>query len=79
MVSASAVLLGISSLERHVTIDRTMYGTDQAASLEPIGMQSLVKSINSILSAYGTPKLGYIFPEEIPIAKKLRSHIKKNV
>ena len=79
VVSASAVLLGISSLERHVTIDRTMYGTDQAASLEPIGMQSLVKSINSILSAYGTPKLGYIFPEEIPIAKKLRSHIKKNV
>ena len=56
-----------------------MYGTDQAASLEPIGMQSLVKSINSILTAYGTPKLGYIFPEEIPIAKKLRSHIKKNI
>ena len=79
VVSASAVLLGISSLERHVTIDRTMYGTDQAASLEPIGMQSLVKSINSILTAYGTPKLGYIFPEEIPIAKKLRSHIKKNI
>ena len=76
MVSASAVLLGISSLERHVTIDRTMYGSDQAASLEPMGMKSLVNSIQSILEAYGTPKLGYVHPEELPIAKKLRSHIK---
>ena len=76
VVSASAVLLGISSLERHVTIDRTMYGSDQAASLEPMGMKSLVNSIQSILEAYGTPKLGYVHPEELPIAKKLRSHIK---
>ena len=76
VVSASAVLLGISSLERHVTIDRTIYGSDQAASLEPIGMKSLVNSIQSILEAYGTPKLGYVHPEELPIAKKLRSHIK---
>ena len=76
VISASAVLLGISSLERHVTLDRTMYGSDQAASLEPVGMKSLVNSIKSILEAYGTPKLGHIYPEEIKIAKKLRSHIK---
>ena len=75
VVSASAVLLGISSLERHVTIDRTIYGSDQAASLEPVGMKSLVNSIQSILEAYGKPKLGYVHPEELPIAKKLRSHI----
>ena len=77
ILSASAVLLGISSLERHVTLDRTSYGSDQAASLEPQGMTSLVNSINIIIEGYGTPKVGYIHPEEIPISKKLRAHIKK--
>ena len=75
-VCIAAVALGATSLERHITLDRTMYGSDQAASLEPIGMKSLVNSIQSILEAYGTPKLGYVHPEELPIAKKLRSHIK---
>ena len=76
VISASAVLFGISSLERHITLDRTMYGSDQSASLEPTGLKSLVQSINSILEAYGTPKVGLIYPEELVIAKKLRSHIK---
>ena len=76
VVSASSVLFGISSLERHVTLDRTMYGSDQSASLEPAGMKSLVQSIDSILEAYGTPRVGHVYPEELPIAKKLRSHIK---
>jgi len=75
VLSASAVLLGISSLERHITLDRTMYGSDQAASLEPQGMTALVNSINTIVTGYGTPKVGYIHPEEIPISKKLRAHI----
>jgi N-acetylneuraminate synthase len=77
VISASSVLFGISSLERHITLDRTMYGSDQSASLEPTGMKSLVQSINSIIEAYGTPKVGYVFPEELPISKKLRSHIKQ--
>tara|TARA_Y100000816_G_C26099888_1_gene582690 strand:+ start:1699 stop:2550 length:852 start_codon:yes stop_codon:yes gene_type:complete len=77
VVSASSVLFGISSLERHVTLDRTMYGSDQSASLEPAGMKSLIQSIDSILEAYGTPRVGHVHPEELPIAKKLRSHIKK--
>ena len=76
VISASSVLFGISSLERHVTLDRTMYGSDQSASLEPSGMKSLIQSIESIIEAYGTPKVGYVYPEELPIAKKLRSHIK---
>ena len=76
VISASSVLFGVSSLERHVTLDRTMYGSDQSASLEPAGMKSLVQSIDSIIEAYGEPKIGYIYPEELPIAKKLRSHIK---
>lgn len=75
-LSASSVLLGISSLERHITLDRTMYGSDQAASLEKPGMIALTNSINTILEGYGEPKVGYIFPEEEPISKKLRAHIK---
>ena len=76
VLSASAVLFGISSLERHVTLDRTMYGSDQAASLEKPGMLALTNSINTIVEGYGEPKVGYIFPEEEPISKKLRAHIK---
>ena len=76
VLSASSVLLGVSSLERHITLDRTMYGSDQAASLEKPGMVAFTNSINTILEGYGEPKVGYIFPEEEPIAKKLRAHIK---
>jgi N-acetylneuraminate synthase len=75
-VSLAAVMLEITSLERHITLDRTMYGSDQAASLELTGMKSLTDSINKILSSLGQPSLGKIIDEEIPIAKKLRAHIK---
>ena len=75
-VSLAATSLGISSLERHVTIDRTLYGSDQSASLELKGMKELVGGINKIISAFGTEKLGNILEEEIPIGKKLRAHIK---
>ena len=76
-VSIAAVMLGITSLERHVTIDRTMYGSDQAASLEFSGMKNLMESTKKILISLGKPSLGKIIDEEIPIAKKLRAHIKK--
>jgi N-acetylneuraminate synthase len=76
VVSLAAVMLGITSLERHITLDRTMYGSDQAASLELTGMKSLAVSIDKILSSLGQPSLGKILDEEIPIAKKLRAHIK---
>ena len=46
IVSIVAVSLGISSLERHITLDRTMYGSDQSASLELSGMKNLVESTN---------------------------------
>ena len=75
-VSLSAVSLGISSLERHITLDRTMYGSDQAASLEPRGFMEMNSRINSIIKAIGTPKYGFITEEEKIIAKKLRAHIK---
>jgi len=76
LVSVAAVMLGITSLERHITLDRTMYGSDQAASLELSGMKDLTNSIDKILIALGEPSVGKILEEEIPIAKKLRAHIK---
>ena len=76
VVSLAAVMLGISSLERHITLDRTMYGSDQAASLELSGMKNLCESINKVLLAQGVPSLGKIIDDELPIAKKLRAHIK---
>ena len=53
-----------------------MYGSDQASSLELKGMKELTEKIDKMLVAYGENKMGYITPEEIPIAKKLRAHIK---
>ena len=76
VVSLAAIMLGITSLERHITLDRTMYGSDQAASLELSGMKDLTMSMNKILLSLGEPSLGKIIDDEIPIAKKLRAHIK---
>ena len=75
-VSLAALMLGITSLERHITLDRTLYGSDQAASIELSGMKNLSQSIEKILLSLGEPSLGKIIDEEIPIAKKLRAHLK---
>ncbi len=77
VVSLAAFMLGISSLERHVTLDRTMYGSDQAASLELGGMKFLTESIDKIKQSIGVPSVGKIIEKEIPIANKLRAHIKR--
>ena len=77
VVSLAALMLGISSLERHITLDRTMYGSDQAASLEPKGINFMSDSIDKMLLSIGKPSLGKIIDEELPIAKKLRAHIKE--
>ena len=59
-VSLAAFMLGISSLERHITIDRTIYGSDQAASLEPKGMKNLTESIDKMQMALGRDAWKYI-------------------
>jgi N-acetylneuraminate synthase len=51
-----------------------MYGSDQAASVEPGGFSTLVGSIRKIEVAMGDGKIGY-HPTEVPIAKKLREHL----
>lgn len=73
-VSYAAAALGISSLERHITLDRAMYGSDQSASVEPSGLRMLVGAVRKIEKAMGDGKLG-ITDKEAPIAKKLRAHI----
>ena len=75
-VSYAAAMMGITSLERHITLDRTMYGSDQAASLEFRGMQELISVINRMLISCGKGEINHTLPEEIEIAKKLRMHIK---
>jgi N-acetylneuraminate synthase len=71
----AAAALGISSIERHITLDRAMYGSDQAASLEPAGLRQLVGGLRKIETAMGDG-VKRVLDEEIPIAKKLRAHIK---
>ena len=73
-ISVAACALGISSLERHITLDRSMYGSDQAASLEPQGWRNLIGSVRKIPLALGDG-IKKILDEEIPIANKLREHI----
>ncbi len=75
VVSYAAASLGISSIERHITLDRTMYGSDQAASLGPAGLKRLVPEVRRIQVALGDG-VKRVLEEEIPIAKKLREHIK---
>jgi N-acetylneuraminate synthase len=73
-VSYAAAALEITSLERHITLDRAMYGSDQAASIEPIGLHMLTGAVRKIEKAMGDGEK-CILEAEIPIAKKLREHL----
>ena len=73
-ISVAASALGITSLERHITLDRAMYGSDQAASLEPAGLRTLVGSVRKIPGAMGDG-IKTIIEAEKPIAEKLREHL----
>ena len=71
LVSLVAVLLGATSIERHITLDRAMYGSDQAASLEPQGLFRLVKDIQSVDLVMGNGEKR-VWDSEIPVMTKLR-------
>lgn len=73
-VSYAAAALGITSLERHITLDRAMYGSDQAASVEPAGFRMLVGAVRKIEKAMGDGSLD-MNPKEVSVAQKLRAHI----
>ena len=70
-ICMAAVLLGSRSIERHITLDRSMYGSDQAASLEPSGLIRLVRDIRELDFVLGDGKKR-IWDSELPAQKKLR-------
>ena len=74
-ISYAAAALGITSLERHITLNRAMYGSDQAASLGPQGLKKIVPEVKKIQIALGDG-IKRVLEDEIPIAKKLREHLK---
>lgn len=73
-VSYGAAALGITSLERHITLDRSMYGSDQSASIEPNGLRMLVGAVRKIEKAMGDG-VKRVLDAEVPIARKLREHL----
>tara|TARA_B110000014_G_scaffold195841_1_gene144870 strand:+ start:493 stop:1323 length:831 start_codon:yes stop_codon:yes gene_type:complete len=72
LICVTAAVLGATSIERHLTLDRTMYGSDQAASLESIGLERLVRDVRRIDVILGDGEKK-IWPSEIPVMKKLRT------
>ena len=69
--SVAAAVLGACMIERHITLDRAMWGSDQAASVEPHGFTRLVRDIRAIEQALGDGEKR-VYESEIPIIKKLR-------
>jgi N-acetylneuraminate synthase len=73
-VSYAAAALNITSLERHITLDRAMYGSDQSASVEQGGFQNLVGAVRKIEKAMGDG-VKRTYEAEAPIAANLRQHL----
>jgi len=69
--SVAAVALGACVVERHITLERSMWGSDQAASLGPSGLTRLVRDIRLVEMALGSSEKR-VFEREIPVMKKLR-------
>ena len=73
-VTEAAAALGACVVERHFTIDRTLPGPDHAASLEPLGLQKLVRDIRNIERAMGSPEKT-IMPSELPVRARLAKSV----
>lgn len=73
-ISFAAAAMGITCLERHITLSRAMYGSDQSASIEPEAFRRLVGGVRKIEKAMGNGEKD-LLKDEIPIAQKLRAHI----
>lgn len=69
--SIAAVALGACFVERHITLDRALWGSDQAASIEPAGVARLVRDIRVVESALGDG-VKRVYDSELPIQRKLR-------
>lgn len=73
LVCVPAVLLGATSIERHITLDRTMYGSDHAASLESRGLNILVRDIRMLDQILGDG-VKRVWPSELVKKKRLRNN-----
>jgi len=75
LISVTAVLMGATSIERHITLDRTMYGSDHAASLQREGLCRMIRDIRQLDTI-----LGYVvkkvWPSEIPKLERLRANFR---
>ena len=71
-ISLAAVALGATSIERHITLDRSMFGSDQSSSVGPSGMTKLVRDIRVVSSCLGDGKK-VLMDSEIPAREKLSS------
>ncbi len=69
--SVAAAALGACMVERHITLDRAMWGSDQAASVEPQGFARLVRDIRAVETALGDGKKR-LYDSEVPVMQKLR-------
>lgn len=69
--TVAARALGACMIERHITMDRAMWGSDQAASIEPFGFQRLVRDIRAVESSFGDG-VKVVYESEIPVRDKLR-------
>jgi N-acetylneuraminate synthase len=67
----AAVALGATFIERHITLDKTLWGTDHKASLEPAELAELVRTIREVQSALGDG-VKRRYPSELPAMRKLR-------
>jgi N-acetylneuraminate synthase len=69
--TVAAVALGACMVERHITLDRSMWGSDHAASLEPSGINRVVRDIRLVEESMGSAEK-CVLPRELPIIDKLR-------
>ena len=68
---SAAVVLGAKIIERHITLDKSMWGTDQQASIEPLGFARMIKDIKTIEKSLGVEKK-IVYESEKQVMKKLR-------
>ena len=69
--SVAAAALGACVIERHITVDRSMWGSDQAASLEPSGLTRLLRDIRLVETSLGSPDKR-VLERELPLVARLR-------
>lgn len=72
LICVAATVLGASSIERHITLDRAMYGSDQAASLEKPGLERMVKDVRLVEKILGDG-VKRVWDSEVPVRDKLRT------